>query len=254
VLSVAAAAEAARLPAEAGYDDEAGYADDAPAPDLRAAAGLPDPRWIVRIATVRLMKDRAGAVGAHGVGPQLLTLLSAAEGARVHGIGHSYGSKVMLAALCALPQTRLHSLLLLQGAVNRYCFAEKAPGSGTSGAYRGALDRVVMPIVATRSDADWELRSFFHLALCRRVDVGELRMASLFDRYYALGGYGPEGVREHARVDVDLRRPRDRYPSVSPARLCSVNGSNGLITGHGDVDNEATAWVHAELAGGGFAA
>jgi hypothetical protein len=228
------------------------HADGIAGARLRAAGGLPDPRWILRIGSVLMMKDRAGVVGASGVGPWLFAPLAAIDGVRVHGVGHSFGTKVMLSALCANASTRLRSLLLLQGAVNHYCFADSVDRRGTPGGYRGALDQVSMPIVTTRSDADRELRACFHLAIRRSARVEDGRNAGIFDTYYALGGYGPEGVRPDTRIDIDLLLPNIPYSAVAGARVVSVNGSNGLIKNHGDVDNEATAWAHAELVGGGF--
>src|SRR5690606_15613941 len=63
-----------------------------------------DPRRIIRLLTVAIMKDRAGVVGHGGVGKVLQTLLDHSA-ARIHLIGHSYGAKVMLSALSATRPT-----------------------------------------------------------------------------------------------------------------------------------------------------
>lgn len=95
------------------------------------------------------MKDRAGTVGARGVAPLLTDLLRASE-ARVHLLGHSFGGKVVLSALCVpsdLPR-KVHAALLLQPAVSHLCFAERVPGTDRPGGYRAALQRVERPILS----------------------------------------------------------------------------------------------------------
>src|SRR6266540_1381922 len=56
-------------------------------------AGILDglsPRDVIRGASVWIMKDRAGTVGAHGVADLLTDLLAASATARGHAIGHSF--------------------------------------------------------------------------------------------------------------------------------------------------------------------
>ena len=73
-----------------------------------SVAGLEwlDPRNILRMLSLYEMKDRAGRVGSNGVADLLRQLL--ASKLSVHLVGHSFGSKVMLSALCA-PATLGHS-------------------------------------------------------------------------------------------------------------------------------------------------
>ncbi len=91
-------------------------------------AGILDglsPRDVIRGASVWIMKDRAGTVGAHGVADLLTDLLAASATARVHAIGHSFGCRVLLSAICypsSLPR-KVDSALLLQPALSHLCFA-----------------------------------------------------------------------------------------------------------------------------------
>ena len=114
--------------------DDFGTVGGAAAGAAPQAAGLGDlvrrldPRNVLRTLTVYQMKDRAGTVGAQGVGPLLRDLLSAGN-ARVHMIGHSYGGKVVLSAVSFggdLPR-KVTSILLLQPAVSHLCFADRGP-------------------------------------------------------------------------------------------------------------------------------
>jgi hypothetical protein len=208
------------------------------------AAGFSlDPRKLARLLTVRAMKDRAGVVGVRGVGPLVKDLLEV-SGSRVHMVGHSYGCKVCLSAICAAPVPRkVDSLLLLQPAVNHRCFAVDADGEGHPGGYRAALDRVEQPVLSTYSAHDQALTQWFHRALTRRGDLLEVAIAAWPEppsAYAALGGYGPRGAEQETRK-LDLMDPGARYPR-DDARVLAVDGTRG-IPGHGDISNPYTWWA-----------
>lgn len=218
-----------------------------------AAAGfLPfDPRGPIRAFTVWKMKDRAGRVGTAGVGKLLGDLLLVSS-ARAHLVGHSYGAKVVLSALLATPpgQRPVDSVLLLQPAVNGYCFAANVPGAGKAGGYRPVLDRVVQPILTTFSKHDAPLTRFFHLAVRRSSDLGEVQVAAAApSRYAALGGFGPQGCTAQECREVPTKvpgnaEPRDRYvlAGANAPRLWALQGE-AHIDGHGGIVNDATAWA-----------
>jgi hypothetical protein len=221
--------------------------DDEPAAGQPHAAGLLDvlrPRTIVRMATVLLMKDRAGVVGASGVADLLARLRAANREARIHLVGHSYGCRVLLSALChplAAQAVTVDSTLLLQPAVSCYCFAPAGaiPGMAGPGGYHEAPQRCAGPIVCTHSADDLALTRLFHFAARRAADLGEARIAGLPpSRYAALGGYGPRGV---AATTLDALRPPARYSFGGPGIL-GVR-ADGIIGGHGDVTSRATAWM-----------
>jgi len=239
-------------PGAAG-DGDFGFADDElPAGSPAAAGGLFD--WVrlpYRIATVWQMKDRAGLVGARGVGRLLRAILAASPAARLHLAGHSYGCRVLLSALAAEPPPRpAESLLLLQPAVSHLCFAERVEETGRPGGYRAVLDRVAQPIVCTYSRHDWALHSFFHLAVRRADDLGEARIAGAPpSRFAALGGYGP-GDAGSVAVELPLGPPGTAYP-LAPGgpRVVAVSGSDTqkpdgtpAISHHGDI-NHPMCWA-----------
>lgn len=213
-----------------------------------------DPMTAVRVFSVYQMKDRAGRVGANGVALLLDALLATPH--PVHAVGHSYGCKVLLSALCGgpAPPRPIDSLLLLQPAISHLAFAAAVPGRAGPGGYRAALspDYVRQPIVSTFSRWDMPLHTIFHLALRRTDDLGELRVAAGDTRageppsiYCALGGYGPRGAGE-GLIDP---LPRAREPYVLPAgrRICAFDGTlDKRIGGHGDVTTDMTAWAFAQ--------
>ncbi len=216
-----------------------------------AAGGLRfDPRDVLRLGSVWKMKARAGTVGANGVSPLLRRLLDTTT-ARVHLVGHSFGARVMLSAVAATPLPRkVRSLLLLQPAVNRWCFAPDVAGTGRAGGYASVPDRVEHPVVTTLSTHDAALHEFFHLAV-RGGSLGEPDIAAVGDThlYGALGGYGPEGLADGRLRKADaLAAGSAAYDLTAPARVVAVDGSLQLdgrpaIAGHGDVSNPVTWWV-----------
>jgi len=208
-----------------------------------------DPRMLVRGASVWVMKDRAGTVGAHGVADLLTGLLSASATARVHTIGHSFGCRVLLSAICfpaSLPR-KVNSALLLQPATSHLCFASNVASSGKPGGYRVAFDRIEQPIMLTFSKEDWPLHNFFHLALVRASDVGDTQIAGGDDEppniYAALGGYGPRGFAAGECQTIPINPVSQPYDLGTGApEVYALNGA-GVIHGHGAFNTEETWWA-----------
>lgn len=209
-----------------------------------------DPRWPLRLASVWQMKDRAGRVGSYGVGPVLRDLLISAPTARVHLAGHSFGCKVVLSALChqQLPR-QVESALLLQPAISAYCFAADAAGPGRPGGYCQAPSRVRSHIMLTFSHRDRPLHRFFHLAVRRKSDIGEVNTAAgAVSPYAALGGYGPQGLKpEEARVEP-MRKPEEGSYLLggNNPKIVALNGG-ALVKSHGDYVTVATAFALSNL-------
>lgn len=232
----------------------------APLPDASGLTGAPrpagllgflNPREILRKATVFMMKDRAGVVGRQGVGPLVRDILDSGP-ARVHLTGHSYGGRVMLSALASLPgERKVASVLLLQPAVNAWCFAERIGGpGGPDGAYRAALAHVAQPLYTTFSERDVALGRFFELALRRPGEQGDLLSAGPIGEYAALGAVGPQGMPEGECVAVTMAASPQRYPRPAPGvRVVALDGSRQGIASHGDVRNAYTEWAMVNLVG-----
>ncbi len=226
-----------------------------PSPGAPDSAALSfDPRGLLRIASVWKMKARAGAVGTHGVGPLVEHILRHSD-VRLHLIGHSFGARVVLSALTASSAERkAHAMLLLQPAVNRWCFAPSIENTGRSGGYRTVPAKLERPLLTTFSAHDEPLTKFFHLAM-RGSHLGEPQTAAVGNThlYGALGGYGPAGLDGNC-VERDAVVPgAARYLlDGGPARVVAVNGSvavNGApaIGGHSDISNPVTWWALHDL-------
>jgi hypothetical protein len=168
---------------------------------------------------------------------------------RLHLIGHSFGCRLLMSAMGIGPLPRkARSMLLLEPAVNRWCFAGDVVGTGRVGGYHAVLDRVDLPILSTMSAHDLPLRQAFHLAV-RGSSLGEPDIAALgdTDRYGALGGYGPAGLGDAATIQ-NAQPPDTPYDLSGPARIIAVDCSSDIdgkpaIGGHGDVINPITWWA-----------
>lgn len=224
----------------------------------KAGGRLPfpvDPRQLVRVASVYVMKDRARAVGIRGVGPQVLGPTISKHETRVHLIGHSFGCAVMLSALCSQKPVRpVHSVMLLEPAVSWLCLASNV-GDGRSGGYVAAPQQTAQPLLTTYSSEDRELTTYYPLAMRRLRDVGEPAAAAIIDNepYRALGGSGPSPATGQSVHHADLIEPGLPYRAMpNEVRIIALNGAPDKITSHGDVDNRFTAWAHAWAAHVGF--
>lgn len=239
--------EAKQPPAEpGGFIEEGG--EELGGPDAAMFNPLGLVRKVLRLATVQQMKDRAGRVGGNGVAAMLRRLATESKG-RIHLVGHSYGAKVVLSALCngPAPSREVDSVLLLQPALSAYAFTDDF--QGRRGGYRDALDRVRQPIITTRSGNDSPLTKFFHLAVRRKSDLAEAQIAGKVSDFAALGGYGPQLVPGGVEVLDTMPDVGDTYPLETAHRMIAVDGTE-FIAGHGDVESDQTAWASLSLVRG----
>jgi hypothetical protein len=243
----AASRDAAATGPAANRDGEFGLLPETPSsgvgPQAAGVLGWLNPRDAVRAATVLLMKDRAGTVGAGGVGPLVRDILAQST-ARLHMVGHSYGAKIVLSALCAKEVERpATSLLLLQPAVSHLCFAANVPGTRRPGGYRAALARTTQPILTTFSTHDVPLTRLFHQVVRRAADLGEARIAGVAPSdYAALGGFGPGGTDEDSE-EIAIPALGQKYEFGPNAPEIYGLEASGAIGGHGDISNEHTWWA-----------
>jgi hypothetical protein len=250
LLEAWAQMDGAGASAPAGPDDFGGVGGTGTGPGPTFAGNVSlDPRNLLRAGTVWKMKARAGEVGANGVGPLVRHVL-AGSGARLHLVGHSFGARLLLSALASdAPARPARSLLLLQAAVNRWCFADDVAGTGRPGGYNPVLGRVERPILTTFSPHDDPLTKVFHLAM-RGSHVGEPTIAALGDPelYGALGGFGPAGLGALATTEPAAKPADQGYELDGDFRVIAIDGGTEIdgrpaITGHGDISNQTTWWA-----------
>jgi hypothetical protein len=250
LLAAWSAMDGAQAPGPVDPDDFGTVGQGAPAPEPAVAGGFSlDPRNLLRMATVWKMKARAGQVGVAGVGPLVRHILGG-SGARLHLVGHSFGARVLLSALASSEPARpAHSMLLLQAAVNRWCFAEDVAGTGRPGGYNPVLHLVEKPIFTTFSAYDQPLTKVFQLAM-RGSHLGEPDIAALgnTELYGALGGFGPAGLGRLGATMPAAIPGKEGYDLGGGREVIAIDGSREIngrpaITGHGDISNQTTWWA-----------
>ena len=140
-----------------------------PAENGGGAAGLGDvvgKLWdgakdVLRVGTYWQMKERAGVVGANGLGPLIARLHERSPATRVRLLGHSFGARLVSYALTSMPAaftaeaSPVKSLFLMQGAFSHFAFADTLPfDRSRAGALKGMAARVDGPLIATHSLRD----------------------------------------------------------------------------------------------------
>jgi hypothetical protein len=158
------------------------------------------------------MKDRARLVGENGLHPLLTELQHIAEAfspeqkVRFHLMGHSFGCIVTSAAIVGPadgPKPRkVHSLLLVQGALSIWAYAEDPPRTTEQGYFHRILTgrAVIGPIVTTRSKHDFAVGRFYPLGagIARQIVLGE----DDDPVYGGLGAFGIRGVEEAKQTKI----------------------------------------------------
>ncbi|MFL6575943.1 MAG: hypothetical protein ACJ8MR_04970 [Povalibacter sp.] len=233
------------LQASAGTEDSEafGFAQEPSVTPQSAGLETLDPRNLIRVATVYTMKDRAGVIGSNAVKPLIEELANL--GAQVRLIGHSFGARIVLAALTtARSDLKVRSALLLQPAVNQFCLAQTGlvPKSAMPGGFNAALAKLAIPLYTTFSGKDFPLHETFHLTLRRAKDLGEAAIAGAPPSIYcALGGYGPQGLR--SGVVTTPIQDAGSYDIPAETSVLALDGTQDRINGHGDVANRYTCWA-----------
>ncbi|HYH68586.1 MAG TPA: hypothetical protein VD866_28090 [Urbifossiella sp.] len=230
-------------------EDESVFEPEAPEGELEGVvpAGT-SARDAFRSFTYWQMKKRAGVVGQAGVRAALRAVQEAFPGARVHLVGHSFGCKVMLAAVAGPGEPTpapVQTLVLLQGAVSAEAMAERVPGTDSPGGYRAAVSagRVDGPIVATFSRHDQACGRAYPLGSRVAGHVGELE--GFFDRYLALGAVGPRELGAAQKPLLPMRHVGQPYGFDGPG-VWGVDGGSPpgeFITGHSDIRTPQIAWL-----------
>jgi hypothetical protein len=207
-----------------------------------------------RVFTYWQMKGRAGLVGRNGLRLMIARLQTRFPEARIHLFGHSFGAKVLLAAVgerdMALPRP-VETLVLLQGAVSLEALSDRVSGTNprVPGGYRSALasSRVRGRIIVTFSRNDTPLNDFYPLASRLANQTGELEAAGV-SRFAALGAVGAFGSAPGGGPLSDLEAMKRRgqpYERMLSRKVLSVDGgaSPDFISGHSEIFNEHVAWL-----------
>ncbi|WP_345750306.1 hypothetical protein [Microbacterium rhizophilus] len=244
-----------------GWDPDAVFAEatSAQAEDDGGLLGVGD--WLrglrdavltpLRQLTFWHSKNHAREFGEGAVADLLRRVMGGTD-ARVHLIGHSFGTIVMAGAVRGPgefpdpPPRPVDSLFLMQGAVSLWAFADRAPGQfgGGIGYFADivAPEFVRGPIVATRSRWDYAVGRFYPLAV---GIVGQYLLGEELPKFGGIGAWGIQGVA--GAVELPALQPGDTAdPGLADGVVHNVDASAvisrlaGAAGAHNDV-------AHAEL-------
>ena len=194
---------------------------------------------IAEVFSFWTMKARAGVVGATGVHDVLMQLArTLPRSTRLHLIGHSFGGKLVSAAIVGQTDDQpvsVESLTILQGAFSHLAFAtaDQIRGLGVTttggGAYAAVLDRRLANVVTVSySEQDRENQRWYPFGTFLSDDMLERGVP----RFAALGARGLEGP---VSVPVRLRdEPLAARYSPGRPRVFNVDAS-GVVLGHSDI-------------------
>ena len=234
----------------AGWELSRAIADDpqlssVPVVVLTGVLGTGKVGQFLNLTTWYVMKDRSGNVGARGVAPSVRALRKNAPNIRIHLVGHSLGGRVMAScakALATRPKLQPDSLLLLQAAFSHYGFSPDN-GRGTPGFFRDVVDKKIVkgPFLSTFSAEDTVVGRAY--AISSRLARDNSR--ALGDASDEFGGIGRNGALKTVEVaNAKLQQPGAAY-DYKPGVINNLDGSGGLITSHGDVENPVVTYAFA---------
>lgn len=226
-----------------------------------AAQGLPNPfttlwsgaREVLRTMSYYEMKNRAGVIGQHGLGPLVTALAAAAPRLRVHLIGHSFGARLVAFSLTSLPDSAtgaaspVKSLTLVQGAFSHFSFAAPTPCAAVpAGALAEARNRVDGPLLCTFTAADRAVGWWYPTASMLAHQNAE----SLTDLTYEWGGMGHDGFQQSPpAVTVPLKPPGQQY-SFEPDGIYLLDANKVICAmqsqfsgAHSDITHPEVLWA-----------
>lgn len=215
----------------------------------------------LRVFSFWTMKARAGTIGVNGLGPIINSIKAANSSVHIHLVGHSFGAKLVTAAVYAaggVPPV-VDSLILFQGAFSQFAFSRNVPHvpPSTSGFYTKVIEdgMVTNPLAIIYSTLDLANKDLYPLGMAPILDYGMI-LFDLFDpREYhksselrgAIGANGIQGVDDimlavtlpWTAVDrgvLDKIRciNLNRTPFVAPAANPNDNLTSKLIGAHND--------------------
>jgi pimeloyl-ACP methyl ester carboxylesterase len=224
-----------------GIDDQAGGI--AGLGDL--FSGMKAAAWrLLNFATYYQMKERAGVVGK-GLNGMLGAVRQLRPDLRIHLVGHSFGARVVTAAVDGPAEFQPSSLSLLQGAFSHNGFTEKFDAQ-SDGFFRKvvAKSKVNGPILATHTVNDRAVGIAYPLASRLSAD----NRSAFGDENDVFGGIGRNGavkMKPGEFVKGRLLPHTNSYQFV--AKKVHNLRADEFISGHSDVTGRqvANALLHA---------
>ena len=193
------------------------------------------------------MKKRGRSVGEGGMHSFLKDLQNATP-ARVHLMGHSFGTIVVSGMLGGpnatgqLPRA-VESVALVQGAVSLWCYAGAIPfGGGGPGYFNPILGnhKVSGPMIVTRSKHDSAVGVFYPLA-------SQVKGSASFDpqqlpEFGAIGAFGIQGLPDGTRNELTMLAADGSY-ALEKGKIYNLESSQFIAK------KEGASGAHSDIAG-----
>lgn len=185
-------------------------------------------------ATYYEMKERAGIVGARGVGPLLRDIRKRFPALRLHLVGHSFGARLLTAAVTGeegADALEVDTLMLLQAAFSHYGFSDGYDANGTPGFFREVVSkqRVLGAIVITCTQNDLAVGRLYPLASMIAGQAGK----ELGDKNSLYGGMGANGAQKSAANEIAMQAVTGAY-ALKAGVIHNLN-ADAFILGHSDI-------------------
>jgi hypothetical protein len=193
-----------------------------------------------------LMKHRARTIGEQGM-HQFVAVLQGRSTASIHLMGHSFGCIVVSSILGGpngqdpLPKP-VKSVVLVQGALSLWSYAEDIPDSSNPGYFRHLLEKgaVSGPIVTTQSTHDSAVGIAYPAAV---GVVGEVDFGVELPKF---GGVGTWGIQGTSIADALVMLDQQGRYQFKKSRIYNVDGSQ-FIPGHSDIDGPEVAHLQWQV-------
>ena len=199
-------------------------------------------------------KNQAREFGETGAA-DLLRAIMARSPARLHLVGHSFGTIVLAGAVRGpgpqpVPPPRpVDSLLLVQGAVSLWAFAAEVPAAVGSG--RGYFADVVTPefvrgvVIATRTQWDYAVGRFYPLAV---GVVNQFLLGGDLPKFGGIGAFGIQGVVGTVELEP-LAKGATLQSGLVPGTVYNVDAAAVIATlagvegAHNDLAHSELSWL-----------
>ena len=202
-------------------------------------AGL---RRLMNLTTYFQMKERAGLVGVAGLAPIIGKLRKKFPSLRLHLAGHSFGGRVVTAAVDAAGGIdKIDSLTLLQAAYSHHGLAAKFDGK-SDGFFRKIVTgrKVRGPIVITCTKNDRAVGIAYPLA----SRIGSQNAAAFGDENDPYGGLGRNGAIKTPEATKSALQAADTPYAFTAGGIYNLN-ADAVITSHSDICKPQVAWAMA---------
>ena len=201
-------------------------------------------REVLRAFSYYEMKNRAGLIGAQGLGPLLATLAGADPALNIYLLGHSFGARLVASSLAGLPDSATGSaspvktLYLIQGAFSHFAFASPMPvDASRTGLLAQYADRVDGPFLATFTRADRAVGTWYPTAsFLQRQDDEDVH-----DFMFRWEGMGHDGYQQDGATTITLLESGQNYDFTA---RCFYNlDANSVIC----ADQNLFAGAHSDI-------